>query len=176
MVGRIFSNSLVLRTTRQYSAAAKDPALLANGTPLFAAGHCLRLVVLALFASTVSCARVEGGGPALRARQEPIHFSSDGFTLAGTLYLPAGIGPHPAVVLFHGSGPQARYEFEGHWFAEHGVAALTYDKRGVGDSTGDFRSVPFMTLCDDGLAAIQLLKALRDIDPRRIGVWGLSQG
>lgn len=176
MVRRIFANSLALRTMGQYSGAAKDPAPLANGTPLFAVGQCLRLVVLALLACTVSCARVQGGGPALPAHQEPIHFSSDGFTLAGTLYLPAGVGPYPAVVLFHGSGPQTRYEFEGHWFAEHGVAALTYDKRGVGESTGDFRSVPFMTLCDDGLAAIQLLKARRDIDPHRIGVWGLSQG
>lgn len=62
------------------------------------------------------------------------------------------------------------------WFASQGVAALTYDKRGVGASGGDFRKVPFMDLCGDGLAAVAFLKARSDIDPHRIGVWGLSQG
>ena len=62
------------------------------------------------------------------------------------------------------------------WFAEEGVAAFAYDKRGVGESGGNFRTVPFMELCDDGLAAIAYLKSRDEIDPKRIGVWGLSQG
>lgn len=109
-------------------------------------------------------------------RVEQIHFSSDGTNLSGSLYIPAGKAPHPAVVLFHGSGPQRRDVSTAGWFAEHGIAALAYDKRGVGESTGDFRKVPFMDLADDGLAAIQLLKSRRDIDAKQIGVWGLSQG
>jgi pimeloyl-ACP methyl ester carboxylesterase len=56
------------------------------------------------------------------------------------------------------------------------LAALAYDKRGVGESSGDFRQVPFMDLAGDGLAAITFLKGRSDIDPGRIGVWGLSQG
>jgi pimeloyl-ACP methyl ester carboxylesterase len=62
------------------------------------------------------------------------------------------------------------------WFAAQGVAALAYDKRGVGESGGNFRTVPFMDLCDDGLAAIEYLKSRKEIDPKRIGVWGLRQG
>jgi len=62
------------------------------------------------------------------------------------------------------------------WFAEQGFAALTYDKRGVGESTGDFRAGPFMDLCEDGLAALQYLRSRKEIDGRHIGVWGLSQG
>lgn len=62
------------------------------------------------------------------------------------------------------------------WFAGEGVAALTYDKRGVGESGGDFRTVPFMELCNDGIAAIEYLKSRKEIDSKRIGVWGLSQG
>jgi dienelactone hydrolase len=62
------------------------------------------------------------------------------------------------------------------WFATEGVTAFAYDKRGVGESGGDFRTVPFMDLCDDGLAAIAYLKSRDEIDPKRIGVWGLSQG
>lgn len=97
-------------------------------------------------------------------------------TLAGTLVIPDGPRHNPAVVLFHGSGPQQRDLFTARWFAKHGVAALAYDKRGVGESTGNFRTVPFMELCGDGLAAIEYLKSRRDIDTKHIGVWGLSQG
>jgi pimeloyl-ACP methyl ester carboxylesterase len=57
-----------------------------------------------------------------------------------------------------------------------GTAALAYDKRGVGQSTGDFRKIPFQDLVNDGLAGIAFLKARSDIDVTRIGVWGLSQG
>jgi len=96
--------------------------------------------------------------------------------LAGTLVLPENPEVHPAVVLFHGSGPQARDLFTAHWFASQGVAALAYDKRGVGESSGDFRAIPFMELCDDGLAAIAYLKLRKEIDAKQIGVWGLSQG
>lgn len=110
------------------------------------------------------------------ATEEAVHFASGKITLAGTLVLPAGSGRHPAVVLFHGSGAQERDIFTARWFADQGIAALAYDKRGVGESTGNFRAVPFMELCDDGLAAIEYLKSRREIDAKHIGVWGLSQG
>lgn len=110
------------------------------------------------------------------AREEAVRFASEKANLAGTLVLPEGTGAHPAVVLFHGSGPQRRDLFTARWFASQGVAALTYDKRGVGESTGDFRAIPFMELCDDGLAAVGYLKSRKEIDAKRIGVWGLSQG
>ena len=131
--------------------------------------------VLALALQTVGCSGSHATESA-EIREEAVQFTSDGAKLSGTLYLPAGKAPFPAVVLFHGSGPQPRDSFTAHWFAEQGIAALAYDKRGVGDSTGDFRSVPFMDLADDGLAAIEVLKARKDIDRARLGVWGLSQG
>jgi dienelactone hydrolase len=109
-------------------------------------------------------------------RREQIKFSSGDATLAGTLFLPKQPGRHPAVVLFHGSGPEPRYSARAEWFAGIGIAALTYDKRGVGESTGDFRKIPFQDLVEDGLAGIAFLKARGDIDARHIGVWGQSQG
>jgi uncharacterized protein len=108
--------------------------------------------------------------------EEAVHFASGDITLAGTIVLPEASQPYPAVVLFHGSGPQKRNLFTARWFATEGIAALSYDKRGVGESGGDFRKVPFMELCDDGLAAIKYLKSRKEIDAKRIGVWGLSQG
>jgi dienelactone hydrolase len=107
---------------------------------------------------------------------EAVHFASGDVTLAGTLVLPEGSQPHPAVVLFHGSGPQKRDLFTARWFASEGIAALAYDKRGVGESSGDFLKVPFMDLSNDGLAAIKYLQSRKEIDAKRIGVWGLSQG
>jgi dipeptidyl aminopeptidase/acylaminoacyl peptidase len=108
--------------------------------------------------------------------EETVHFASGDITLAGTLVLPERSQPHPAVVLVHGSGPQKRDLFTARWFAAEGIAALAYDKRGVGESGGDFRKVPFMELCDDELGAIKYLKSRKEIDAKRIGVWGLSQG
>jgi uncharacterized protein len=109
-------------------------------------------------------------------REQAVHFASGDIALAGTLVLPEGYQQHPAVVLVHGSGPQKRDLSTARWFAAEGIAALAYDKRGVGESSGDFRKVPFMELCDDGLGAIKYLKSRKEIDAKRIGVWGLSQG
>jgi uncharacterized protein len=109
-------------------------------------------------------------------REETVHFASGRVPLAGTLVLPRESGRHGAVVLFHGSGPEGRNLFMARWFGAQGVAALAYDKRGVGESGGDFRAVPFPELAEDGLAAIGYLKSRREIDARHIGVWGLSQG
>lgn len=109
-------------------------------------------------------------------REETVHFGNGDITLAGTLVLPSGSQPYPAVVLVHGSGPQRRDLFTARWFAGEGIAALAYDKRGVGESGGDFLKVPFMELSDDALDAIKYLKSRKEIDAKRIGVWGLSQG
>jgi pimeloyl-ACP methyl ester carboxylesterase len=110
------------------------------------------------------------------ASEEAVRFTSGEITLSGTLVLPAGSERQSAVVLFHGSGPQGRDLFMARWFANQGIAALAYDKRGVGESGGNFRAVPFMELCNDGLAAIEYLKTRKEIEAKRIGVWGLSQG
>lgn len=134
-------------------------------------------IAIILFFHVASCASpkpipVETHG----SREEAVFFVSDKFNLAGTLVLPEGEGRHPAVILFHGSGPERRNLFMARWFAAHGFAALAYDKRGVGESQGNFQAVPFMELCDDGLAALQYLKSRKEIDPNHIGAWGLSQG
>ena len=109
-------------------------------------------------------------------RSEDVRFRNGEVTLAGTLFLPAGTGKHPAIVIFHGSGAETRNNFMANWFAEQGVACLTYDKRGTGESGGDFQKIPFPELTDDGLAAVALLKSRPEVDAAQIGVWGLSQG
>src|SRR5205085_9610056 len=57
----------------------------------------------------------------------------------------------------------------------HGIAVLGYDKRGVGSSTGDWRTATFEDLAGDVVAAFQYLKTRRDVDAAQIGLLGVSQ-
>jgi dienelactone hydrolase len=110
-------------------------------------------------------------------RHERVDFDSDGATLSGRLSLPPGPGPHPAVVLVHGSGDQAAtdYYFNGDFLAAHGVAALTYDKRGTGGSSGEF-TFDFQQLARDVVAAVDTMAKRPEVDAGRIGLSGYSQG
>jgi len=59
---------------------------------------------------------------------------------------------------------------------ERGVAALIFDKRGVGKSTGDWRTATIDDLAGDAIAGVDFLRREPGVDPRRIGVHGHSQG
>ena len=84
-------------------------------------------------------------------------------------------------MFIHGSGRQTREyhrTFADH-FAKHGIAGLVYDKRGVGESSGEFPHdtvSSFSKLADDALAGFAFLQARNEIDKSRIGFWGISQG
>ena len=108
-----------------------------------------------------------------------------GIKLAGTLTWPKEGGPHPAVVLISGSGPQDRDEqVMGHrpfliladHLTRHGVAVLRYDDRGVGKSQGDYAAASTEEFVTDALAAVEYLKSRKEIDPERIGLIGHSEG
>lgn len=107
--------------------------------------------------------------------------------LSGTLTLPEGDGPFPAIVLVSGSGPQDRDETitgtamkpfallaEG--ITPAGVAVLRYDDRGTGESTGDFNSAVTADFAADAAAALAYLATRDDIAPDQIGVFGHSEG
>jgi uncharacterized protein len=109
---------------------------------------------------------------------EDVNFKNRDVVLSGTLVLPLTKGPHPAVVFLHGSGPEGRYasRFLAQYFSRHGIAALIYDKRGVGKSTGDWKQSNFDALADDAISGIHLLQQRPDINPKEIGIYGHSQG
>lgn len=105
--------------------------------------------------------------------------------LAGTLTMPEGKGPFPAVVLISGSGPQNRdEEIFGHrpflvladHLTRHGIAVLRYDDRGVGKSTGTYSGSTSEDFASDAWAAWQALRARPEIDARRVGLLGHSEG
>jgi pimeloyl-ACP methyl ester carboxylesterase len=122
----------------------------------------------------------QSGADAVRIpiRQEEVTFKNGDVTLAGTLVIPASKGKHPAIVFTHGGGPQLREVMWGlgYLYAARGFVVLSYDKRGVGKSTGNWREASFEDLADDAVAAAKFLQSRTDVAPRQIGFWGLSQG
>ena len=123
----------------------------------------------------------EAGAPYTTER---VTWTNGGVRLAGTLYLPASGTKVPAAILLHGSGQMGRLRNAGNrvlynhaeWLASHGIAVLFYDKRGVGESTGEFRQAGFDVLAGDAAGGLALLRAHPRIDPARLGTVGVSQG
>jgi dienelactone hydrolase len=110
--------------------------------------------------------------------QEEVAFASGDEIIAGTLLRPATPGPHPALVMIHGSGPVTRdalRPFADH-FARNGIAVLITDKRGTGRSTGTWARATFDDLAQDALAGVRMLRGRADIDPSAIGLHGVSLG
>jgi dienelactone hydrolase len=117
-------------------------------------------------------------GTPIQLPEEEISFTNGDVTLSGTLVLPLTKAPHPAVVVCGGSDPWVRSELRAlaDFFAVNGVAALIYDKRGCGSSTGDLNTSGFDDSAGDALAGLELLKNRPDINPHQIGLWGISEG
>lgn len=121
-------------------------------------------------------------------RQEEVTFKNvaSNITLAGTLTMPQAAGPFPAVVLISGMGPSDRDStVMGHkifltladYLTRRGLAVLRYDKRGIGKSTGTFdMNLTSNDFADDVLAGIQYLKTRKEINSKKIGLIGHSEG
>ncbi|PVY38570.1 hypothetical protein C8E01_11695 [Pontibacter virosus] len=108
-----------------------------------------------------------------------------GIKLAGTLSIPEGKGPHAAVILFTGSGAQDRdMTLLGHKpflvLADHltrqGFAVLRLDDRGAGKSGGNPTTATTKDLTTDAQAAYTYLKTREEVNPKKIGLLGLSEG
>ncbi|MFN7982601.1 MAG: alpha/beta fold hydrolase [Vicinamibacterales bacterium] len=121
-----------------------------------------------------------------RANDEQVRIEANGFSLAGTLSKPEGkTGKLPAVVLISGSGPTDRDEVVSgiaifgqlaDALANAGYIVLRYDKRGVGQSGGRIESATLADYAEDARAAVRFLNERKDVDPRRIGLVGHSEG
>ena len=129
--------------------------------------------------------------------QEPIkpypYYSEDvtfennkaGIILAGTLTLPKKDGVFPVVILISGSGPQNRdEELLGHkpflvlsdYLTKNGIAVLRYDDRGTALSKGDFKTATSADFATDAESAITYLKTRKEINKKKIGLIGHSEG
>jgi len=137
-------------------------------------------------AAPAALVRPQNPQPPFPYRVEEVTFdAAEGVHLAGTLTLPEGQGPVPAVLLITGSGAQDRDETVfGHKpflvladaLSRRGVAVLRVDDRGVGGSTGPMENVTTADFAEDAAGALTWLAARPDIDPARIGLIGHSEG
>jgi uncharacterized protein len=114
-------------------------------------------------------------------RIEEITFQSREFTLVGDLRTPAGTGPFPVVLFVHGDAPSANRTFFGMYLPimermlQAGYAVFSWDNPGAGESTGATdRGQITQQQKQIVMDAIEVMKSHSDIDPGRIGLWGVS--
>ncbi len=163
---------------RATAAAVAAAGLVAAAGCTAPAGHPVR-------AASPTATPKPADGVAAGIRQIAVGVGSP--PLKGTLTLPAGPGPFPAVVLVSGSGPNNQDETDGPnhplldialGLAARGIASLRYDKRTL-DYPASVNPETFTLTQEyvpDALAAIRLLDRRTAIDPHRIFVLGHSQG
>jgi uncharacterized protein len=109
--------------------------------------------------------------------------------LKGTLSIPTnGEGKAPAILIIPGTGKLDRngkinekfdlklYRQMAEYLTSLGFINLRYDKRGVGESEGDFLAAGLWDLVDDAQACVQFLKSLPDVDSDQVIVLGHSEG
>jgi Dienelactone hydrolase and related enzymes len=120
-----------------------------------------------------------------RTEEVKLPSKAPGVTLAGTLAIPAGSGPFPAVIFVTGSGAQDRDEqLLGHkpflviadYLARRGIMSLRCDDRGVGLSTGDFATATSYDFADDAEGALAYLAARPEAKKGALGIIGHSEG
>ena len=111
--------------------------------------------------------------------------NSANIELGGTVTSPSAEGKYPAVVLVTGSGAQDRdetlFEHKPFWviadyLTRHGIVVLRYDDRGVGKSTGIFSSSTSIDFATDAISGVEYLKTRKDVDVKKIGIIGHSEG
>jgi pimeloyl-ACP methyl ester carboxylesterase len=176
---------------RRYEVVFQNPGGALTGTVTIDSRA--RLVRLEL--PTAGLRIIRSDLTSVATRPQPVRNPTDtdviipafGFTLAGTLTMPPGVGRlrHPAVVLVAGSGSVDRDELVAGIpifaqiagaLAKEGFVVLRYDKRGVGQSGGRTERVTLDDYADDLRGAVNWLSKREDIDPRRIAVAGHSEG
>jgi dienelactone hydrolase len=141
----------------------------------------LRLVVVP---AICACCGAPPAAPPVLPASVTGFFENREVRLGYRLDRPPGAGPFPAVVIGHGSGRTTKEvcRFFAARLLERGFATLCYDKRGVGDSTGEYSTVGpanatrmFADLAGDMAAGVRFLRGQRGIDAARIGLFGPSQ-
>ncbi len=127
------------------------------------------LLMIALLATTIS------------SMTQDIVFNSRNTKIAGTVIIPEGIGPFPAMVVVHGSGKESRENYidVAQLLKDHQIASIIYDKRGVGQSEGredDWYYFNIDLLAADVVAAVKYLTKQEQVDASKIGLITFSQG
>lgn len=114
-----------------------------------------------------------------------VNKEADNIRLSGTLTIPKDIKKPPVVILVSGSGAQNRdEELFGHkpflviadYLSRNGIAVLRYDDRGTARSEGNFKTSNSYDFSTDAESAIEYLQGRLDINTKKIGLLGHSEG
>lgn len=123
--------------------------------------------------------------PPFPYRNEEVIYTGNGLQYGGTITIPQGSGPFPAVVLITGSGQQDRDEtiFHHKPFAvladaltRNGFIVLRVDDRGKGNSTGNFAGSTTADFAKDVNASVDYLKTRKEVNDKKLGLLGHSEG
>ncbi len=114
-------------------------------------------------------------------KTEKVSFSHDDVLISGTLYSPKEEGEYPAMIVMPGGGNNVTAlrdvpVYLGKRAAVCGIVTLIYDKRGTGNSEGNYNESDFNDFLDDASSGVRLLSALKYVDKSKIGAVGFSQG
>lgn len=142
------------------------------------------IIVITSFACTGNQSTEDSGN--FSDKEVIIEGADVGITLAGTLSIPIGDGPHPAVLMLTGSGGHTRdqvisglpmFEVIGNFLAKNGIAVLRVDDRGQGSSTGpNVRESSTEDRANDAISAFRFLADQPEIDKNQLGLLGHSEG
>jgi uncharacterized protein len=164
------------------TAAATVAVAALTATVLFATGRNGAVADPSTARCNNPTVRFQPGPRAGEYHEVTVHFTCLRAALSGTLTLPPGDGPHPAAVWVHGAGEATRLTYQGaplvRALVAAGVAVLSYDKRGVGESEGSCcpgDTGHFNLLAADAAGALHALASRPDVDPTRLGFVGASQ-
>lgn len=176
-------NVLMTAASASYMGVVTPAGDTLHGT--FTQGAALPLD-LARSAAIPKPVRPQEPKPPFPYSQEDVTFESvPGVRLAGTVVIPPGTGPFPAVVFATGSGPQDRNEeLLGHkpflvisdYLARHGIASLRFDDRGTAKSSGNFPSATSADFANDVEAGVRFLRTRSGIARDHVGIIGHSEG
>lgn len=125
--------------------------------------------------------------PPFNYKSEDVSYTNKdkSITFAGTITIPNGKGPFPAVLLVTGSGPQNRdEELFGHkpfaviadYLTKHGYIVLRVDDRGTGKTTGTFKGATTADFVQDANAGIDFLESRKEVNDKKVGLLGHSEG
>ena len=129
--------------------------------------------------------RLQTPTPPFPYQEREVALEGGAGTLAGTLMVPEGAGPHPAALLVSGAGAQdrnavlsghERFVVLGDHLARRGIAVLRLDDRGVGGSEGDLLQTRLDDLAEDASRALDWLARQPEIAADRVGLVGGSEG
>ena len=110
-------------------------------------------------------------------KKQDVEFKVGKDTLRGTLFIPDGKGPFPAVILFHGSESTGDTNFElAEKLAQQGIVGFAFNYRGCGISDGDIKQQTIGMGLDDVEAAMKVFLSQKEVDKNRLGLLGGSYG